>query len=82
MLPLDQLVAVASAPVLRLIERAGMTDEFVTAGCVTYLPSERLLRWVRGLPGQMEDAVDVTGSGREAIYQKTVMNWAGFGIDI
>jgi serine phosphatase RsbU (regulator of sigma subunit) len=28
-----------------LIERAGMTDEFVTAACVTYLPSERLLRW-------------------------------------
>jgi serine phosphatase RsbU (regulator of sigma subunit) len=28
-----------------LIERAGMTDEFITAGCVTYLPSERLLRW-------------------------------------
>jgi phosphoserine phosphatase RsbU/P len=28
-----------------LIERAGMTDEFVTAACVTYLPGERLLRW-------------------------------------
>ena len=28
-----------------LIERAGITDEFVTAGCVTYLPGERLLRW-------------------------------------
>jgi serine phosphatase RsbU (regulator of sigma subunit) len=28
-----------------LIERAGMTDEFITAACVTYLPSERLLRW-------------------------------------
>ena len=28
-----------------LIERAGITDEFVTAGCVTYLPDERLLRW-------------------------------------
>jgi serine phosphatase RsbU (regulator of sigma subunit) len=28
-----------------LIERAGITDEFVTAACVTYLPSERHLRW-------------------------------------
>ena len=28
-----------------LIERAGITSEFVTAGCVTYLPDERLLRW-------------------------------------
>ena len=28
-----------------LIERAGITDEFVTAACVTYLPSEQLLRW-------------------------------------
>jgi sigma-B regulation protein RsbU (phosphoserine phosphatase) len=28
-----------------LIERAGITHEFVTAGCVTYLPGERLLRW-------------------------------------
>ena len=28
-----------------LIERAGITSEFVTAACVTYLPSERLLRW-------------------------------------
>ena len=28
-----------------LIERAGITSEFVTAGCVTYLPSEQLLRW-------------------------------------
>jgi serine phosphatase RsbU (regulator of sigma subunit) len=28
-----------------LIERAGITSEFVTAGCVTYLPGERLLRW-------------------------------------
>src|SRR5687767_5090882 len=28
-----------------LIERAGTTSEFVTAACVTYLPSERLLRW-------------------------------------
>ena len=27
-----------------LIERAGMTDEFVTAACVTHLPGERLLR--------------------------------------
>ena len=28
-----------------LIERAGITSEFVTAACVTYLPSEQLLRW-------------------------------------
>jgi sigma-B regulation protein RsbU (phosphoserine phosphatase) len=28
-----------------LIERAGTTDDFVTAACVTYLPDERLLRW-------------------------------------
>jgi serine phosphatase RsbU (regulator of sigma subunit) len=28
-----------------LIERAGVTGEFVTAACVTYLPSEQLLRW-------------------------------------
>ena len=28
-----------------LIERAGITDDFVTVACVTYLPSEQLLRW-------------------------------------
>lgn len=28
-----------------LIERAGITSEFVTAACVTYLPSEQRLRW-------------------------------------
>ena len=28
-----------------LIERAGLTGDFVTAACVTYLPSERILRW-------------------------------------
>jgi serine phosphatase RsbU (regulator of sigma subunit) len=28
-----------------LIERAGAGAEFVTAACVTYLPSEQLLRW-------------------------------------
>ncbi len=28
-----------------LIERAGITDEFVTAACVTYHPTEQLLRW-------------------------------------
>jgi serine phosphatase RsbU (regulator of sigma subunit) len=28
-----------------LIERAGQTTDFVTAACVTYLPSRRLLRW-------------------------------------
>lgn len=28
-----------------LTERAGITSEFVTAACVTYLPSEQLLRW-------------------------------------
>jgi serine phosphatase RsbU (regulator of sigma subunit) len=28
-----------------LIERAGLTSEFVTAACVTFLPGERLLRW-------------------------------------
>ena len=28
-----------------LVERTGSSSEFVTAACVTYLPSERLLRW-------------------------------------
>ena len=28
-----------------LIERAGISSEFVTAACVTYLPSEQHLRW-------------------------------------
>jgi serine phosphatase RsbU (regulator of sigma subunit) len=28
-----------------LIERAGTSTEFVTAGCVTYLPGEQLVRW-------------------------------------
>jgi serine phosphatase RsbU (regulator of sigma subunit) len=28
-----------------LIERAGVTADFVTAACLTYLPTERLLRW-------------------------------------
>ena len=28
-----------------LIERAGTSFDYVTAACVTYLPSERLLRW-------------------------------------
>jgi serine phosphatase RsbU (regulator of sigma subunit) len=28
-----------------LIERAGTSNEFVTAACVTYLPNEQLLRW-------------------------------------
>ena len=28
-----------------LIERAGISSDFVTAACVTYLPSEQLLRW-------------------------------------
>jgi serine phosphatase RsbU (regulator of sigma subunit) len=28
-----------------LIERAGSSNEFVTAACVTYLPNEQLLRW-------------------------------------
>jgi serine phosphatase RsbU (regulator of sigma subunit) len=28
-----------------LIERAGISDDFVTAACITYLPSEQLLRW-------------------------------------
>lgn len=28
-----------------LVERAGTSTDFVTAGCVTYLPGERLLRW-------------------------------------
>jgi len=28
-----------------LVERAGTTDEYVTAACVTYLPGQRLLRW-------------------------------------
>jgi serine phosphatase RsbU (regulator of sigma subunit) len=28
-----------------LIERAGVTSEFLTAACVTYLPNEQLLRW-------------------------------------
>ena len=28
-----------------LIERAGISNDFVTAACVTYLPNEQLLRW-------------------------------------
>jgi serine phosphatase RsbU (regulator of sigma subunit) len=28
-----------------LIERAGISSEFVTAACVTYLPGEQCLRW-------------------------------------
>ena len=28
-----------------MIERAGTSVEYVTAACVTYLPSEQLLRW-------------------------------------
>jgi sigma-B regulation protein RsbU (phosphoserine phosphatase) len=28
-----------------IIERAGITGDFVTAACVTYLPGEQLLRW-------------------------------------
>jgi serine phosphatase RsbU (regulator of sigma subunit) len=28
-----------------MTERAGLTSEFVTAACVTYLPDEQLLRW-------------------------------------
>jgi serine phosphatase RsbU (regulator of sigma subunit) len=28
-----------------LIERAGISSEFVTAACVTYLPNEQFLRW-------------------------------------
>lgn len=28
-----------------LVERAGISSEFVTAACVTHLPSERCLRW-------------------------------------
>jgi serine phosphatase RsbU (regulator of sigma subunit) len=28
-----------------LIERAGISNEFVTAACVTYLPNDQLLRW-------------------------------------
>ena len=28
-----------------LIERAGLSSDFVTAACVTYLPDEQLLRW-------------------------------------
>ena len=28
-----------------LVERAGISSEFVTAACVTYLPNEQLLRW-------------------------------------
>jgi serine phosphatase RsbU (regulator of sigma subunit) len=28
-----------------LIERAGITDDYVTVACVTYLPREQLLRW-------------------------------------
>jgi len=28
-----------------LIERAGITSEFVTAACLTYLPNEQILRW-------------------------------------
>jgi len=46
-----------------LIERAGLSTEFVTAACVTYLPNEQLLRWAyAGHPPALwlEDARELT----------------------
>jgi serine phosphatase RsbU (regulator of sigma subunit) len=49
-----------------LIERAGITDEFVTAACVTYLPDKRLLRWAyAGHPPALS-----LDDGRELIARK------------
>jgi serine phosphatase RsbU (regulator of sigma subunit) len=46
-----------------LIERAGVSGEFVTAACVTYLPSQQLLRWAyAGHPPAL-----VLDDGRELI---------------
>jgi sigma-B regulation protein RsbU (phosphoserine phosphatase) len=46
-----------------LIERVGISDEFVTAACLTYLPGERCLRWAyAGHPPalRMEDGTELT----------------------
>ncbi len=49
-----------------LIERAGTSNEFVTAACVTYLPSEQLLRWAYAGPPPALWLAD----GRELIAPK------------
>lgn len=49
-----------------LIERAGISSEFVTAACVTYLPNEQCLRWAyAGHPPALS-----LDDGRELIAQK------------
>jgi serine phosphatase RsbU (regulator of sigma subunit) len=53
-----------------LIERAGISDEFVTAACVTYLPSERLLRWAyAGHPPalRLDDGRELTAATQGAL---------------
>jgi serine phosphatase RsbU (regulator of sigma subunit) len=60
-----------------LIERAGTSVEFVTAACVTYLPSEQLLRWAyAGHPPALwlDDGQELT-----ALTQGTVL---GLGADL
>ena len=60
-----------------LIERAGTSAEFVTAACVTYLPSEQLVRWAyAGHPPALwlDDGEELT-----ALRQGTVL---GLGSDI
>ena len=50
-----------------LIERAGTTDAFVTAACVTYHPNERLLRWAyAGHPAALwlDDGRELTAATR------------------
>ena len=49
-----------------LVERAGAGDEFVTAACVTYLPSEQRLRWAyAGHPPALwlDDGVELAAPG-------------------
>jgi serine phosphatase RsbU (regulator of sigma subunit) len=60
-----------------LIERAGTSVEFVTAACVTYLPSEQLLRWAyAGHPPALwlDDGQELT-----ALRQGTAL---GLGADL
>jgi serine phosphatase RsbU (regulator of sigma subunit) len=60
-----------------LIERAGTSVDFVTAACVTYLPSAQLLRWAyAGHPPALwlDDGQELT-----ALTQGTVL---GFGADL
>jgi sigma-B regulation protein RsbU (phosphoserine phosphatase) len=49
-----------------VIERAGTTDDFITAACVTYLPSEQRLRWAyAGHPPALS-----LDDGRELVARK------------